>query len=65
MGVGGSELKGVQRVGARGAFAEAYAAAAARVSGSVVKKNVTAEKGPNTCQAVLRKGPSVENAEGA
>ena len=60
MGVGGSELKGVRRVGARGAFAEAYAAAAARVSGSLVlMKNMTAEKAPVTYQAVLRRGPSV------
>ena len=66
MGVGGSELKGVISVSAGEAFAEAYAAASAGVSGNLVKcKNVPAEKTPGTCQAVLRRGPSVTNAGGA
>ena len=65
MGVGGSGVKVVVRLGAGVAAATARAVTAAGVSGSLVSiKNTLAEKAPNECQAGLRRGLSVEIAAG-
>ena len=63
MGVGGSELKGVICVSAGEAFAEAYAAASAGVSGVLAKVRTWSDAlGVSQSQRDTQKSPSVTNA---